>query len=220
MEPSVRLSKRVTVFPTPFIAIGKSNVFPLVLIVWELVLPKVIVLADAVKVIPVEVSKFPYTVTALVAFQVPANPVKFTFFAVYPEVPKKVNAYVPAVKLKLTEFASDKGPVLTVMAPAVEFVTFTTGVPVTVKLVAVAVVQAVPDVRTAVIFPVPKAIVLALVPEELTPATVRVLVPNDSVPEVKNKLAVAVQLSTKDRVPEILSIVRLPPNATPFEVMD
>lgn len=61
------------------------------------------------------------------------------------------------MKLKLIELASEGVPVLTVVAVEVELVTFTTGVPVTVKPVTVFVSQTVPPEAATVIFPVPKA---------------------------------------------------------------
>lgn len=92
---------------------------------------------------------------------VPAKPVKFTFFAVYPAVPKNVSVYVPAVKLKLIEFVSFKAPDSTVVATPVEFVTLTADVPVTDKFVIVEVFQTVPVPETD-IDPEPKSIVLVL----------------------------------------------------------
>lgn len=80
---------------------GKFIVFPLLVICLVVadVEPNVSVLADDVNVIPVDNFKLPKIVTAAVAFQVPANPVKSTFRADSLDEPKKVSAYVPPVKL-------------------------------------------------------------------------------------------------------------------------
>lgn len=68
-----------------------------------------------------------------------------------------VRVYVPAVKLKLIELASLREPVDTVVATAPAYVTLTTGVPDTVRLLLVAAVQSVPPAPLTVILPVPKA---------------------------------------------------------------
>jgi hypothetical protein len=70
------------------------------------VAPNVIAETEDEVAIPVDRVKFPYMTPVEVVFQVPAKPVKLTFLAVYPPVPRKVKAYVPAVKLKEIELAS------------------------------------------------------------------------------------------------------------------
>jgi hypothetical protein len=69
-------------------------------------------------------------------------------------------------------------------------VTFTTGVPVVVKLVAVAVVQTVP-VPITVILPVPNAIVLTFEPVELNKPVVNVLLFKVKVPVLRVKVLAA-----------------------------
>ena len=71
--------------------------------------------------------------------------------------------------MKLNEMllASVRMPDATVVASAVAFEMLTTGVPVTVSPVAVAVVQSVPPVLLQTMFPVPNAIVLTFEFEEL-----------------------------------------------------
>jgi hypothetical protein len=81
---------------------------------------------------------------------------------------------VPLVILKEIELASDNAPGETVMAVPPLLDTFTTGVPVIVKAVMVAVVQVVP-VPITVILPVPNAIVLAVELLLLNPPVIRVL---------------------------------------------
>ena len=67
----------------------------------------------------------PLLVIFLCVADVEPNPVKSKFFTRLVEL-KKVNEYVPAVKLKLIEFASDSAPTSTVVAVAVAFVMLTT----------------------------------------------------------------------------------------------
>lgn len=86
----------------------------------------------------------------------PANPVKFRSRFV-PAV--SVRRYVPVVKLKLMELASLSEPDDTVMFDKPEVDTFTTGIPVTVRLVIVPVFHIVVVSPVMVILPVPKAIV-------------------------------------------------------------
>ena len=130
------------------------------------VAPNVVALEDAVSVIPVDRVNDPYTVAIDVAPHVPAYPVKSTFFAVCKIDDKNVSAYVPAVKLNDMELASLKAPEDTVVATAPEFEILTTGVPVTVNPVTVAVVQRVPPAPLQVMVPEPKAKVRVAAPAD------------------------------------------------------
>jgi hypothetical protein len=91
-------------------------------------------------------------------FHVPENPVKLTFRAELLATPRNERAYVPVVKLKEMLLASVKIPGDTVVLSEPELEMLTVGVPVTVKLVTIAVVQIVtPLVSLHVMLPVPKA---------------------------------------------------------------
>ena len=109
----------------------------------------------------------------LVAFAiVPAKPVKFKLRT---EPALNVSAYVPVVKLKLIELVSVGEPGVTVVAVAVLFDTFTTGVPVTVRREAAPLSHIVP-VPFTTMFPVPKAKVRASVSAPLNAVAVNVYV--------------------------------------------
>jgi hypothetical protein len=88
---------------------------------------------DGVSVIPVDKVIFPNILAVLVAFHVPANPVKFTLLQRSAAFAKNVRAYVPPVKLNDIAFAPDTTvPALTVIAVEPVLVTFIMGVPVVV----------------------------------------------------------------------------------------
>lgn len=126
-----------------------------------------------------------------------------------------VRVYVPAVKLKLTAFASVGLPELIVTAEAPEYEIFTVGVPVMVRFVTVPVFHAVPEV-VVVMLPVPNAIVLTLEFEEAKDGVVSVLPFRSSVPAVNVTGAPNVQLLANDQVPPAPLMVRVfVPNETP-----
>lgn len=144
--------------------------------------------------------------------------VKVTFFA-FPEAKNVYNAPPIPLKTKLIAFASVKGPLLTVVAVLVLFVTLTTDVPVMVRFVPVLVVQTVPKPVT-VTFPVPKAIVLVF---ELLLANwpqVSVLLFRLSVPAVSvtSLLEATVKASCKTHEPPVPLNVNGLEYETPFDV--
>lgn len=99
---------------------------------------------------------------------------------------KNVSVYVPLIKLKDMDCASERMPVITDVAPLPELEMFTTGVPVTVRFVAVAVVQRVPPaLLLTVMLPEPKAIVRTPDPLELKEEQVKVFPARLNVPLLK-----------------------------------
>ena len=97
---------------------------------------------------------------------VPAKPVKFRFLN--PPVAVNATMSVPALTFKLIEFASDKAPNDKVRVPVAPlYVVLTTGVPETLKFVAVAVVQIVAAFPVSVMLLVPNATTRVRAPLEL-----------------------------------------------------
>ena len=120
---------------------------------------KVTALAPAVNVIPVDIITLPYTVMAVFNKE-PENPVKSKVFTVPAVI---VAAYVPVLKTKFKELASDNEPGVIVVATEPEFEMITLSEPVAVKLVIVPVFHTTPPiVLDIVMFPVPKFIALVV----------------------------------------------------------
>jgi hypothetical protein len=154
-----------------------------------------------------------------VALHVPAKPVKSTFFTACPEL-RNNKAYVPPVKLKDMDCDSDNKPGVTVDAVEPERLIVTTGVPVMVNPVTVAVVQIVPpEEPVKVKLPVPKAMVLVLELLELKlPLKVAVCPFKSSVPVVKvTPEKNAASCNAHDPV-ALLKIV-VPPRLLPLDVI-
>ena len=116
---------------------------------------------------------------------------KLTFLATLLAILRKFSVYVPAVKLKDMLLASVKAPGVTVLVAAPEVEMLTTGVPVTVKPVTVAVVQSVPPAALQTMLPAPKAIVRVLELDDENNPVVSVLPSRLSVPLVKIVVRVA-----------------------------
>ena len=199
---------------------GKSNVLPFEVMFRTVpeVEAKVWALAPAVSVMPVEIVQSPKIVLARL-LSVPAKPVKLRL-RTFPA--SRVSEYVPAVKLKLIELASVGEPGDTVMALEVLFVTLTTGVPVTVKFVAVAtfhtmfVLVLVTDMLLE-----PKARVRALLLLLLNKPVDKVNPLKSSVPAVSVVVRVGptVRLSSRRNVPPKPLNVTGKSKVLPFEVI-
>jgi hypothetical protein len=158
-----------------------TNCIPEVAVKLMLVVPAVTLIVD-------EKVKLPNTTIELFIVKAPLYPVKFIFL--YPPVVvAKAKASVPAVILKLIEFASENAPIVTVRVPiAPEYVQLTTGVPVTVIPVTVLFTQIVALLPVSVMLPVLNAIVLVLLLFVLKAEQVKAKLPKLKVPWVRVKV--------------------------------
>jgi hypothetical protein len=156
---------------------------------------KVVAFVPAVKVIPLEIIKLPYTDRALFP-KAPAKPVKLILLKLL-----IVTVSDPAV------IFTDIDLVDVVVAPLVKFlvpvepayVLLTTAMPIIVKLVSVAVFQIVPALPVRVMFPVPKSIDLMLLLLEANAVHDSVLVPKLIDPKVNVNGPRTGKLSPRDK---------------------
>lgn len=202
VDPKVKLSKSWNVPPAPFIVTGKSKVLPEVVMVFvPLVAPMFTVPVPEAKDIPVDNVKLPKIVDVPDVVNVPAYPVKLTFLTTSEF--KKAKGYVPAVNSQLIAFASVKPLILVLMAFDPVYDTRITGVPVTVRLIPVAITTNPCEVRAVTTtVPVPAASVAgALDPMLACVAQVKVLLFKFNVPCVRLRFADVTRESARTTVP-------------------